>query len=183
MWETSQLDPTSQPNYQDSNPTLPRFQPYFPTPKFPHFPTPKFPQFLVILVTILTPTSDLESSISPLSIDQLKQVSIVEPKKYTKDNKTVHLLLLNHMSYPMFDLFVAQKSAKVAGSTLESRDKSKQVKRQNGKNSKKKGQFKAAGRKIEKKRPIRYGHSNEEQETEDDKEENEEKQTDEEIDY
>lgn len=72
-------------------------------------------------VTILTPTSDLESSISPLSIDQLKQVSIVEPKKYTKDNKTVHLLLLNHMSYPMFDLFVAQKSAKAAGSTLESR--------------------------------------------------------------
>ncbi|KAA0067906.1 ty1-copia retrotransposon protein [Cucumis melo var. makuwa] len=71
-----------------------------------------------------TPTSsDLESSTWPsaTAADQVKKDQVIDLEKYAKDNKTIHGHLLNHMSDPMFDLFVAQKSAKDIWSTLKSR--------------------------------------------------------------
>lgn len=62
--------------------------------------------------TILASTFDPKSSMDPPTIDQSKQVPIVDPKKYAKNKRTVRRHLLNHMSDPKFDLFVAQKSAK-----------------------------------------------------------------------
>ncbi|TYK04309.1 ty1-copia retrotransposon protein [Cucumis melo var. makuwa] len=62
-----------------------------------------------------TPTSsDLESSTWPSATvaDQVKKDQVIDLEKYAKDNKTVRGHLLNHMSDPMFDLFVAQKSVK-----------------------------------------------------------------------
>ncbi|TYK04967.1 ty1-copia retrotransposon protein [Cucumis melo var. makuwa] len=53
--------------------------------------------------------SDSESSTGPsiTAAEQVKKDQVIDPEKYTKDNKTVHKHLLNHMSDPMFDLFVA----------------------------------------------------------------------------
>ncbi|KAA0042259.1 ty1-copia retrotransposon protein [Cucumis melo var. makuwa] len=62
-----------------------------------------------------TPTSsDLESSTGPstTAVDQVKKDQVIDLEKYAKDNKTVRGHLLNYMSNPMFDLFIAQKSAK-----------------------------------------------------------------------
>lgn len=61
------------------------------------------------LVTIPRPTFDLESSTNPptLVFDQVKHVSLGDPEKYAKDNKTVRRHLLNHMLDSMFDQFVA----------------------------------------------------------------------------
>ncbi|KAA0048161.1 ty1-copia retrotransposon protein [Cucumis melo var. makuwa] len=70
-------------------------------------------------------SSDPESSTRPSATvavaDQVKKDQVIDLEKYAKDNKTVRGHLLNHMSDPMFDLFVAQKSAKDIWSTLESR--------------------------------------------------------------
>ncbi|KAA0032258.1 ty1-copia retrotransposon protein [Cucumis melo var. makuwa] len=65
-------------------------------------------------VTISSPTSYPNSSMgSPIIfVDQVKQVSIADPEKYAKDNKTVYMHLLNHMLHLLFDMFVAQKSVK-----------------------------------------------------------------------
>ncbi|KAA0046444.1 ty1-copia retrotransposon protein [Cucumis melo var. makuwa] len=71
-----------------------------------------------------TPTSsDPESSTRPsaTAADQVKKDRVIDLEKYAKDNKTICGHLLNHMSDPMFDLFVAKKSAKDIWSTLESR--------------------------------------------------------------
>ncbi|KAA0042265.1 ty1-copia retrotransposon protein [Cucumis melo var. makuwa] len=70
-----------------------------------------------------TPTPfNLESSTGPFSTvaDQVKKDQVIDPEKHAKDNKTVLGHLLNHMSDLMFDLFVAQKSAKDIWSTLKS---------------------------------------------------------------
>ncbi|KAA0056577.1 ty1-copia retrotransposon protein [Cucumis melo var. makuwa] len=74
----------------------------------------------------LTPTptpSNPESSTRPsaTAADQVKKDQVIDLDNYAKDNKTIHGHLLNHMSDLMFDLFVAQKSAKDIWSTLESR--------------------------------------------------------------
>ncbi|KAA0042223.1 ty1-copia retrotransposon protein [Cucumis melo var. makuwa] len=75
--------------------------------------------------TTTSTSSDPESSTGPLTAiavtDQVKKDQVIDPEKYAKDNKTVRGHLLNHMSDPMFDLFVVQKSAKDIWSTLESR--------------------------------------------------------------
>ncbi|KAA0031694.1 ty1-copia retrotransposon protein [Cucumis melo var. makuwa] len=66
--------------------------------------------------TTTSTSSDPESSTGPLTAvavtDQVKKDQVIDPEKYAKDNKTVRGHLLNHMSDPMFDLFVVQKSAK-----------------------------------------------------------------------
>ncbi|KAA0062062.1 ty1-copia retrotransposon protein [Cucumis melo var. makuwa] len=75
--------------------------------------------------TTTSTSSDPESSTGPLTAvavtDQVKKDQVIDPEKYAKDNKTVRGHLLNHMSDPMFDLFVVQNSAKDIWSTLESR--------------------------------------------------------------
>ncbi|KAA0026033.1 ty1-copia retrotransposon protein [Cucumis melo var. makuwa] len=75
--------------------------------------------------TTTSTSSDPESSTGPPTTvavtDQVKKDQVIDPEKYAKDNKTVRGHLLNHMSDPMFDLFVVQKSAKDIWSTLESR--------------------------------------------------------------
>ena len=62
--------------------------------------------------------SDPKSSIGPSATvaDQ-----VIDPAKCAKDNKTVRRHLLNHKSDPMFDVFVAKKSAKDIWIILESR--------------------------------------------------------------
>ncbi|XP_050943684.1 uncharacterized protein LOC127150312 [Cucumis melo] len=68
-------------------------------------------------------SSDPESSTGPsvTSADQVKKNQVNDLEKYAKDNNTVRGHMLNHMSDPMFDLFVVQKSAKDIWSTLKSR--------------------------------------------------------------
>ncbi|KAA0052347.1 ty1-copia retrotransposon protein [Cucumis melo var. makuwa] len=58
---------------------------------------------------------------SVTSADQVKKDQVNDLEKYAKDNNTVRGHMLNHMSDPMFDLFVVQKSAKDIWSTLKSR--------------------------------------------------------------
>lgn len=70
--------------------------------------------------SLVAPTSNLELSTDPLVIDQLKQVSTTDLKKYGKNNKTVHGHLLNHMLDAMFDLFISQKFVKAIYSTSKS---------------------------------------------------------------
>ncbi|KAA0056735.1 ty1-copia retrotransposon protein [Cucumis melo var. makuwa] len=53
-------------------------------------------------------------------VDKVKNDQVIDPEKYAKDNKTIRRHLLNHMSDPIIDLFVAQKSAKDIWSTLDS---------------------------------------------------------------
>ncbi|TYK14227.1 ty1-copia retrotransposon protein [Cucumis melo var. makuwa] len=114
-----------------------------------------------------TPTPfNLESSTGPFATvaDQVKKDQVIDPEKHAKDNKTVLGHLLNHMSDLMFDLFVAQKSAKDIWSTLKSqyggddagqkeyvvgKDRTKQDKGHKEENSKKR-QFKALGGQIKK---------------------------------
>ncbi|KAA0039125.1 ty1-copia retrotransposon protein [Cucumis melo var. makuwa] len=64
--------------------------------------------------TTTSTSSDPESSTGPPTTvavaDQVKKNQVIDPEKYAKDNKTVRRHLLNHMSDPMFDLFVVQKS-------------------------------------------------------------------------
>ncbi|KAA0056672.1 ty1-copia retrotransposon protein [Cucumis melo var. makuwa] len=73
------------------------------------------------LPTIISTSSDPESSTRPSTTvavavaDQVKKDQVIDPEKYAKDNKTVRGHLLNHMSDPMFDLFVVQKSTKDTG--------------------------------------------------------------------
>lgn len=55
---------------------------------------PSHPQ---MAVTILAPSSDPESSMDPPTIDQMKYMSIANPKEYAKDNKTVRRKLLNRI--------------------------------------------------------------------------------------
>ncbi|KAA0035252.1 ty1-copia retrotransposon protein [Cucumis melo var. makuwa] len=57
---------------------------------------------------------------SAIAANQVKKDQVIDPEKYTKDNKTVHGYLLNHMSDSIFDLFVTPKSSKDIWSTLES---------------------------------------------------------------
>ena len=45
--------------------------------------------------------------------DKSKSVDEETRKKFEKDNNTVREYLLNHMSNPLFDLFVTFKSAKI----------------------------------------------------------------------
>ncbi|KAA0041578.1 ty1-copia retrotransposon protein [Cucumis melo var. makuwa] len=75
--------------------------------------------------TTTSTSSDPESFTGPsataATADQVKKDQMIDLEKYAKDNKTVRGHLLNHMSNPMFDLFVAQKSAKDIWSTLDSR--------------------------------------------------------------
>ncbi|KAA0052338.1 ty1-copia retrotransposon protein [Cucumis melo var. makuwa] len=68
-------------------------------------------------------SSDLESSTGPsaTATNQVKKDQVIDLEKYAKDNKTVRGHLLNYMSDPMFDLFLAKKSATDIWSTLESR--------------------------------------------------------------
>lgn len=63
---------------------------------------------------ITPPPSNPESSTRPsaTATNQVKKDQVIDPKKYAKGNKTVPGHMLNHVSDPMFDLFVAQKSAK-----------------------------------------------------------------------
>ncbi|KAA0052034.1 ty1-copia retrotransposon protein [Cucumis melo var. makuwa] len=60
-------------------------------------------------------SSDPESSTGPSTIvvvaDQVKKDRVIDLEKYAKDNKIVRGHLLNHISDPTFDLFVAQKYA------------------------------------------------------------------------
>ncbi|KAA0050212.1 ty1-copia retrotransposon protein [Cucumis melo var. makuwa] len=74
--------------------------------------------------TTLAP-SDSECSTEPsataIAADQVKKDQVIDHEKYAKDNKTVCGHRLNHMTDPLFDLFVAQKSMKDIWSTLESR--------------------------------------------------------------
>ncbi|KAA0042080.1 ty1-copia retrotransposon protein [Cucumis melo var. makuwa] len=74
--------------------------------------------------TTTSTSSNPGSSMGPSTTfdfaDQVKKDQVIDPEKYAKDNKTVRGHLLNHMSDPMFDLFVVQKSAKDIWSTLES---------------------------------------------------------------
>ena len=60
--------------------------------------------------TTTSTSSDPESSTGPLTTvavtNQVKKDQVIDPEKYAKDNKTVRGHLLNHMSDPMFDLFV-----------------------------------------------------------------------------
>ena len=74
------------------------------------------------LVTILAPTSNLESSTSPpaIVIDQVKQVSTTDLEKYAKDKKTIWGHLLNHKPNLMFDLFMVKKFSKDIWRILES---------------------------------------------------------------
>ncbi|TYK16589.1 ty1-copia retrotransposon protein [Cucumis melo var. makuwa] len=74
--------------------------------------------------TTTSTSSDPESSTGPPTTvavtDQVKKDQVIDPEKYAKDNKTVRGHLLNHMSDPMFNLFVVQKFTKDIWSTLES---------------------------------------------------------------
>ncbi|KAA0063948.1 ty1-copia retrotransposon protein [Cucumis melo var. makuwa] len=74
--------------------------------------------------TTTSTSCDPKSSTGPLTIvtvtDQVKKDQVIDPENYAKDNKIVRGYLLNHISDPMFDLFVVQKSAKDIWSTLES---------------------------------------------------------------
>ena len=71
--------------------------------------------------TIPTPYNLESMGFSAVAVDQVNKVSIVDLEKYVKDNKTVCGHLLNHMLDPMFNLFMAQKSANDIWSILESR--------------------------------------------------------------
>ncbi|XP_039141238.1 uncharacterized protein LOC120278531 [Dioscorea cayenensis subsp. rotundata] len=66
-----------------------------------------------------TSSDPLATPITTPPIVQTKQVDEESKKKYEKDNKTVRGHLLNHMSNPLFDLFVTQKSAKEIWNLLE----------------------------------------------------------------
>ncbi|KAA0041580.1 ty1-copia retrotransposon protein [Cucumis melo var. makuwa] len=103
--------------------------------------------------TYSNPESSTGSPTTVAVADQVKKDQVIDPEKYAKDNKTVRGHLLNHMSEPMFDLFVVQKSAKDIWSTLESRDRTKQEKGHKGKNSEKR-QFKTTRGQIKKKKLV-----------------------------
>ncbi|KAA0049713.1 ty1-copia retrotransposon protein [Cucumis melo var. makuwa] len=68
--------------------------------------------------------SDPESSTGPsiAAINQVKKDQVINSEKYEKDNKTVRGHLLNHMLDSLFDLFIAQKSAKDICNILKSRN-------------------------------------------------------------
>ncbi|TYK04655.1 ty1-copia retrotransposon protein [Cucumis melo var. makuwa] len=70
--------------------------------------------------TSSNPKSSTGPSTTVAVANQVKKDQVIDPEKYAKDNKTVRGHLLNHISDPMFDLFVVQKFAKDIWSTLES---------------------------------------------------------------
>ena len=55
-----------------------------------------------------------------VTANQVKKASAIDLEKYKKNNKTIRRHLLSHMSDPMFDLFVTQKSTKDIWCILES---------------------------------------------------------------
>ncbi|KAA0066116.1 ty1-copia retrotransposon protein [Cucumis melo var. makuwa] len=125
-------------------------------------------------ITIPTPTFDLESFSGPptIVIDQMNQVSTVNPKKYTKTTRQFagrkKYVVEKWLQFQItddkpileqiheYENFVANFLSEGMKCVKYSIDRSKQVKRKNEKASQKKGQFKVVGGKVEKKKLICY---------------------------